>query len=545
MPNYTNSNLSTEMRGNILRRSLWILPILLATIWLMGRFYSMEIAQEQELLESLEYQSSLSRLEIARQRMDTVFSDLFFLNHVASYVWVDGVLSPHEQGYIENFFRSFIENKVYYDQIRIIDMFGQEFIHIEKRDGSSVIMPPHKGDKSSGEHCFNHFIKLERNQVYLSPLNPHLNYEEMEGSLRPLLHIATPIFAENNTKIGVLIINYLARDLLDTLYSSSAMGNIMLLNKDGFWLESSNQKIEKEIQTQENRTWNFFTLYPEEAKTIYSQKQGQVKSSDGLFTFATIGPLDSMALSQGACDYEWKIVSMIPASILEWREEAIKNRFRTLSGIVVLILSVAVFLFIVEYERRQKIHVHLKEKTLELERVNMALNAMVKKTERDAMIDPLTELWNRRYMIKRLNEEDARIQHTQGSASIAVIDLGNFKKINDTYGHARGDRALVQIAAILREGLRQTDYVARTGGDEFLIYFADLPLTKAKKIMERLYNRIMQHRFAGANSPIFADYGIAHCPSDADSLEETVKVADSRMYAFKVNRKGHTADTEK
>lgn len=161
------------------------------------------------------------------------------------------------------------------------------------------------------------------------------------------------------------------------------------------------------------------------------------------------------------------------------------------------------------------------------------------------MIDPLTELWNRRYMIKRLHEEDARIQHTQGSASIAVIDLGNFKKINDTYGHARGDRALVQIAAILREGLRQTDYVARTGGDEFLIYFADLSLTKAKKIMERLYNRIMQHRFAGANSPIFADYGIAHCPSDADSLEETVKVADSRMYAFKVNRKKHTADTGK
>ena len=301
-----------------------------ATIWLMGRFYSMEIAQEQELLESLEYQSSLSRLEIARQRMDTVLSDLFFLNHVASYVWVDGVLSPHEQGYIENFFRSFIENKVYYDQIRIIDMFGQEFIHIEKRDGSSVIVPPHKRDKSSEEHCFNHSIKLERNQVYLSPLNPHLNYEEMEGSLKPLLHIATPIFAGNNTKIGVLIINYLARDLLDTLYSSSAMGNIMLLNKDGFWLESSNQEIEKEIQTQENQTRNSLSL-PRGSKNDLLRKTGQVKSSDGLFTFVTIGPLDSMALTQEARDYEWKIVSMIPASMLEWREEAIKplqNPFR-------------------------------------------------------------------------------------------------------------------------------------------------------------------------------------------------------------------------
>lgn len=545
MPNTSNNSIRSEVGKKFLRRFVWVIPLLLVILWLIGHLYSLEISQQQGLLESLEQQFSLSRLEVVRQRMNTVYRDLLFLGRICNHQYNDGVMTSAEQEELKKIFFSFMKNNPLYDQIRVLNASGQELVRLNAGPENPIVVPQSELQNKANRYYFKDTIKLESNEVYMSPLDLNIEKGVLEMPYKPMLRIATPIFTQDHQKAGIFVLNYLANDLFSLLESSSTVADVMLLNSDGYWLKNTNHNLEWGSQIPERKENNFFKIYPEEAAIIYAQEQGQIESPRGLFTFVTIDPLQTKLSAQGSTFYRWKLVSMIPSLILEGRRASIRNRFKIMAGIIVVLFSLGATLFIMEYERRKKILADLKDKTRELEKVNLTLNAMVKKTEYDAMIDPLTELWNRRYMIKRLDEEDTRIEHTQGSACIAIIDLGNFKKINDTYGHARGDKALVEIASILRKGLRQTDYVARSGGDEFLIYFADLPLKKAEKIMERVYKRITQRHIAGADFAIYPDYGVAHCPSNAPTLTETVKVADKRMYEFKAHRKKSMADTER
>src|SRR5439155_24943533 len=90
-----------------------------------------------------------------------------------------------------------------------------------------------------------------------------------------------------------------------------------------------------------------------------------------------------------------------------------------------------------------------------------------------ALLDPLTELHNRRFMNDRLPAEIARAARNRGTLSTAMIDLDDFKRINDTLGHAVGDRVLAAFARALRSDLRAYDLVCRFGGDEFVVLFPD------------------------------------------------------------------------
>lgn len=542
MPIRPERTLRWEQFKKVLRHFIWILPVLFTVVWFIGRIYALEVSQHNELLASLEQQFCASRLEIVHQNINMVAQDLLFLAQTCENSAEHGdELSETQMRALESLFLTFAKSKDIYNQICLLDTSSRKKIFIQHNNGSPIVARPTADSQDTFNlDYFQSTMELRKGQIYVFP--PDTEGEPHHVLVEPILRLATPVFAHEGNRIGVLIFHYSTEDLLTLLRASSSMSTIMLLNHHGDWLQKTNPFIEEAIKQHKN----FSEIFPQEASFIYSQECGQLKTPRGLFTFTTIRPFDLNKTLNASSDYFWKIVSMVPLFSLQEQDLHIKTRFQTVTIIIIIfILLISSILFIVEYERRKKILADLQKKSKELEEVNIALNSAVQKTAHDAMIDPLTELWNRRYMVKRLREEEFRIQHTAGSACIAVIDLGNFKKVNDTYGHDRGDRTLAEIAALLRKGLRQTDYVARSGGDEFLIYFADLPLKKAGKIMDRLYTKIVQRSAASAGFPVFPDYGVAHCPSDAPTLEETVKVADARMYEFKARRKKEMADSER
>ncbi|WMI71483.1 hypothetical protein RBH88_11600 [Aminobacterium sp. MB27-C1] len=171
---------------------------------------------------------------------------------------------------------------------------------------------------------------------------------------KPMLRIATPIFTQDHQKAGIFVLNYLANDLFSLLESSSTVADVMLLNSDGYWLKNTNHNLEWGFQIPERKENNFFKIYPEEAAIIYAQEQGQIESPRGLFTFVTIDPLQTKLSAQGSTFYRWKLVSMIPSLILEGRRASIRNRFKIMAGIIVVLFSLGATLFIMEYERRKK-----------------------------------------------------------------------------------------------------------------------------------------------------------------------------------------------
>ena len=148
-----------------------------------------------------------------------------------------------------------------------------------------------------------------------------------------------------------------------------------------------------------------------------------------------------------------------------------------------------------------------------------------------ALLDPLTQLHNRRFMNDRLHAEVSRAARVRATFSLALIDLDDFKSMNDAYGHAAGDRALVAFAAALRRDLRAYDVVCRFGGDEFVVLFPDCDGTRAQTALNQLRAR------AGWSVPglplVSFSAGIAQFPDDGEIWSRLFDVADRRAAAAK------------
>jgi len=114
----------------------------------------------------------------------------------------------------------------------------------------------------------------------------------------------------------------------------------------------------------------------------------------------------------------------------------------------------------------------------------------IKKMELYSNTDSLTDLWNRRHFRAKLQEEIARIQRSGQPLSVALVNIDNFKAVNDKYGHIAGDKLLQSVARLLIRSTREIDIVARWGGDEFVIILPETDVSKATQVTERIRQNI-------------------------------------------------------
>jgi diguanylate cyclase (GGDEF)-like protein len=152
----------------------------------------------------------------------------------------------------------------------------------------------------------------------------------------------------------------------------------------------------------------------------------------------------------------------------------------------------------------------------------------------EALTDPLTGLPNRRALECRLHEELRRARRYRTPLSCVMADLDHLKPINDLLGHAAGDQALQSMAAVLRAGLRETDFAARAGGDEFLLLLPHTSAQEAVVLAERLRRSLARVRLgAGRDATrVGASFGVAALGPDADG-EAMVEAADRALLAAK------------
>ena len=112
--------------------------------------------------------------------------------------------------------------------------------------------------------------------------------------------------------------------------------------------------------------------------------------------------------------------------------------------------------------------------------------------ERLAVIDPLTELYNRRYIMRAISRETARVDRQGSMFAFLMLDLNDFKKVNDTLGHLAGDLILREFSLLLQKTFRTTDIISRFGGDEFLVLLTDADHAMAARATERLQKMIAE-----------------------------------------------------
>jgi diguanylate cyclase (GGDEF)-like protein len=172
------------------------------------------------------------------------------------------------------------------------------------------------------------------------------------------------------------------------------------------------------------------------------------------------------------------------------------------------------------------------------ETINAFVEEHMLQLRRLARSDSLTGLFNHGIFYERLEDELNRARRYDSPLSIVIIDLDNFKSVNDTKGHQFGDQLLVKCSERLREGLRQTDILCRYGGDEFGLILTETRRADAHAMMRRLAEDFIElGRKEGAPPAFGMSFGVSAYPQDDGTLGHMVKVADDRLLLCKKRNK--------
>lgn len=160
--------------------------------------------------------------------------------------------------------------------------------------------------------------------------------------------------------------------------------------------------------------------------------------------------------------------------------------------------------------------------------------------------DGLTRLHSRRHFDERLNQEMEKFTRYGQTFSLILLDIDHFKVINDTYGHPAGDEVLKIVAKIIKKSIRNSDYCARIGGEEFVAILPHTDAMKAAALAERLRRNVANHTFILDNGPLYitASLGVVQARLEgAATPQEILREADANLYSAKRNGRNRTCDS--
>jgi diguanylate cyclase (GGDEF)-like protein len=166
----------------------------------------------------------------------------------------------------------------------------------------------------------------------------------------------------------------------------------------------------------------------------------------------------------------------------------------------------------------------------------IALEAHVQELTAQTRTDNLTQLFNQRHLMICLHQEIERTQRTQLPTSLFILDIDHFKQINDSYGHAVGDQALIHLAKLLKNAVRKLDIPCRQGGEEFAVILPSTPILVAKQIAERVRQALVENplQTASGQVEVRASFGVSSfLPNSTKSLAQWIEETDALLYEAK------------
>ena len=312
-------------------KRLLLLFLALATVFLAatGYVYDMSRRNEQAIVEAGEAHAIALQVQAAASALNDVAADLRILASLVETHGDWGHGDAEAQRRLEAGFLNLALHKQRYDQVRVLDSAGMEVVRINNPDGRPVLVPPEQLQSKTNRYYFTETIRLGPGQIYISPLDLNVENDVIEQPLKPMIRFGTPVFDRDGRKQGIVVLNYLAQNLIADLkrLGRGLLGQFLLLNEQGYWLIGADPGQEWGFMYADRQNQTFANAFPEDWRRIASTNAGQFHSSQGLFTFTTVFP---RVLSQPSTasddtvviaprDDHWKMLSRIPPEALEAR----------------------------------------------------------------------------------------------------------------------------------------------------------------------------------------------------------------------------------
>jgi diguanylate cyclase (GGDEF)-like protein/PAS domain S-box-containing protein len=655
---------AAKIRSPLLLRQFALIYLPAAAILTIAILTSLRLDTQDRI--DLAKVREAARIEIAKnlvtQDFSSVTSDLLLLAATpALHHYLDGDNRAWRIDDLANLFLEMARTKGCYDQVRYLDATGREIIRINFNAGSPSVVPRDQLQDKSKRYFFRDSIKLERNEVFVSPMDLNIEHDQVEIPYKPMIRFGTPVFDSAGRKRGIILLNYYGEKLLGHFREAmrgGGPGSSMLLNRDGYWLSSAKSEDE----------WGFMLGKPErkfgqdhaaEWSSISAGESGALQTGKGLYVYATVYPLlagqrsstgsplprSSSRQELTGNEYQWKIVSFTPDN--ELAGGSVHNRTGTsiLFGVTYLLLafgSLAIAYFrlsrmqaqnrLREDEARLReitvtmsdgllvadhngritfanpeagfllgygeheilgtdMHglLHVREdgspcireecKLLQVAQtgttyrgveeffrckngqalpISVSVSAIIRgqkaagivvafhditerkkfvlELERQAQIDALTGLNNRRHFYELAEQEIVRTRRYGKPLAIMMVDVDHFKAINDTYGHHSGDTVLQQLSVICRQTMREIDIIGRIGGEEFSILLPEANGMHAREAAERLREAVaatVVQLEPEVSISFTVSIGVAALVATDSGVAAMLKRADEALYEAK------------
>ena len=357
----------------ILHLSLWYAVIAtLVLLSVISVHYQLYISSESTIRSD----SELLNLEVGRTSIATEISNIQSdVNFLARQAELHGYFDRMDNlalSIMAKDFALFSNEKIIYDQIRLLDTTGLEIIRINNQNGQSVIVDKAALQTKANRYYFKESLQLKRNEIYISPFDLNIEHGKIQIPLKPVIRFGTPVFDTSGNKVGVLMLNYLGNRLLDNFRTatSNIAEHIMLLNHEGYWLSHANRDLEWGFMLDHDYT--FATDFGNEWKTISTSDSGQFETENGFFSYVTVYPgleitgvskdLDSSQAKPEYYNRPWNLVSHITIKEL--------NQLPTLffnNNLFFYLLLLFIFLLVTHVIARLRTHHQMAEIEVEFE----------------------------------------------------------------------------------------------------------------------------------------------------------------------------------
>lgn len=465
-----------------------------------------ELELNEERIVSLEK-------NIIGKDFNTIISDLLFITET----FEDEHLIDYD--HIKNEWKIFVEKKKIYDQIRYIDLNGDEIIRVNYHPDGTVVVDDNKLQNKRDRYYYKDTIKLDKGQVYFSKIDLNIENGKLEKPIKPMLRISTPVYYEDGSIQGIIVLNYYAQNIINSFdsLSYSSMGQLYLLNSKGYYLYHNDDSKRWAFMYDDKGHISFKNEFNKEWEFIIKNEKGTKYTINGFITYDDLivkekisnTSIDRIVMSED----NYKIVSYIPNNgpkgyIIDI--SLINIIFRVIVSewiyIIFIIIIAGILSILVVFNKKS-----------------------IRKIKYFSEYDTMTNVLNRRAGIAKL---EYTLTENDGKVSVCFVDINGLKSVNDTFGHEAGDELILTIVDGIKRVIRDDDFIIRLGGDEFLIIFKNTNEDDAEKIWERIlieYNKINDNE--NRKYLVSASHGIAEYDNSGKSfLDEFINLADERMY---------------
>lgn len=420
---------------------------------------------------------------------------------------------------------SFSNGKGVYDQIRYLDLDGNEIIRVNYDETCAIAVASTDLQNKKDRYYFTSTISLAQNEVYISAVDLNIENGVLEEPIKPMLRIGTPYFTEDGVLTGVVILNYYVDEVLRQIQgiASASHGEIWILNADGYWIFNAADTDKAWGFMYEDRLDDtFINSYPTEWEGMRESTSGIISTDNGVFNYTAMH-LGEIFSGNGGTDLD--IVSQNDEFyILSYLDPASQTG-ALYSGNLFYLLGEVLTKYNLGYLLVLAISVVLAGL--------ITINKLQKEElQYNSQYDAMTGVYNRRAGFEKLNRMRKEGAKNACKMAVCFIDVNGLKEVNDMLGHETGDELLITVTDTLKSGIRGNDFIARLGGDEFLVVLAGLDTEGAESVWVRILEKIESINAEETRRyRISVSHGIDifHC-NGKETIDTVIQRADEIMY---------------